>query len=921
MSDLIALLDPQRTRDPIDLTPPLTRDQNVIQPPPMPPVQPMPVPPIPPANTPSTLWSDPFDPTRSQPPGTGYARPPDTSMPVRTPGQGDTDIRPGWTTQAPLQPPNFGDFPGQPFRTYPPPDLSRIGDPPGWVDPQTGRRVTWGSQPPNLQPVQPAALSNPLPSRDGTLPPTGLDRAGRNNPGNIRIPGSTQFQVFPTQQAGLDAIGDLLTRYQDVYHLNTISSMINRYAPPIENNTAGYIQTVAAKLGVGPNDPIDMHDPKTRQAMTEAIVGVEQGTGGSRRGGIAQQTIPAAQIPSLANRSPDQWGRTPQGGYGTGPGNMPSTIPDVLKLVLGGGAIAGLLSGRSSLAQAAMFNTIGRMAEGYQNGQIAQTKLAADQFKLQLEQHNQQLTEENQEIGAAMAADPNDTQALYDIANKYGDRVLATAIQHGPDAVTKLMQARDRYNTNINKSDLAIQKMQWEQQKFEAEQSLAYLRLQTQTDETRQRIAIEQQRADQANQKIKALEEGGAAGYGGEPVPTAPPTPGAPSTTTAPAPPAPGSPTPPAPGSTPGPTAAPTTTAGPDYTNAPAAAPPQPAPTPGAQPTPAPAQTAGPGAPSGTPQQPPTPAPTPATPPPTPSSTGTVQQPPAATPTAPNEPRFMAVGRALFEGQDLKADQYDPDTWARGVGYRDQLNSRLNAIVANPNIKGQDVINAVSQLDPGYADLVNQIAHNRQDITQLGGRGQSGAEWRTGISALALRVNPNWNSNQHGLQTKFMTGNSPEQTTIQRLAPMSNAGQRLLRDLADVPFDPKHPDAFSQTLQAIVHGLKGDPVYTTLANDWLAYQQDVNVVTTGKGLEGETVLNFNNIPWYSTPEKFRLAIMHDAEGALARVRSLREQWASYGGEGDPIYDHQAVEELNDLATKAQIPGHKTSADIDKALGQ
>ena len=79
-----------------------------------------------------------------------------------------------------------------------------------------------------------------------------------NNPGNIRYvgqAGATQgdggFAKFPSVQAGWDALSNLITKRAN--QGMTLSSFLNSYAPPVENDTNNYIGFVSNKTGVAPN--------------------------------------------------------------------------------------------------------------------------------------------------------------------------------------------------------------------------------------------------------------------------------------------------------------------------------------------------------------------------------------------------------------------------------------------------------------------------------------------------------------------------------------------------------------------------------------------------------------------------------------------------------------------------------------------
>ena len=113
-----------------------------------------------------------------------------------------------------------------------------------------------------------------------------------NNPGNIDYNPANKWQGqigieigvdkprfcrFETAEYGIRAIYKLLQTYQRKYGLNSVAAIINKYAPPIENNTSGYINRAAASIGVGINDHINTLDKKTGIALATAIVGVELG--------------------------------------------------------------------------------------------------------------------------------------------------------------------------------------------------------------------------------------------------------------------------------------------------------------------------------------------------------------------------------------------------------------------------------------------------------------------------------------------------------------------------------------------------------------------------------------------------------------------------------------------------------------------
>lgn len=120
---------------------------------------------------------------------------------------------------------------------------------------------------------------------------TGSGGAPKNNPGNLRVPGSkTLFQQFDNPDAGALAMDRQLTLYAKRDHLTTLAGMIRKYAPANENNTAAYIADVSARTGFGAGDKLNMNDPRVRAAVEAAMIHQESG---NRFAQLDQQHIEA----------------------------------------------------------------------------------------------------------------------------------------------------------------------------------------------------------------------------------------------------------------------------------------------------------------------------------------------------------------------------------------------------------------------------------------------------------------------------------------------------------------------------------------------------------------------------------------------------------------------------------------------------
>lgn len=109
-----------------------------------------------------------------------------------------------------------------------------------------------------------------------------------NNPGNIEWGDPWQglrpvnersdprFCQFVSPAYGIRALARTLITYQDKHNIRTVSAAINRWAPPVENDTGAYVRAVQKVVG---GDMVDMHDYKYLRPLVEAIIRHENGRG------------------------------------------------------------------------------------------------------------------------------------------------------------------------------------------------------------------------------------------------------------------------------------------------------------------------------------------------------------------------------------------------------------------------------------------------------------------------------------------------------------------------------------------------------------------------------------------------------------------------------------------------------------------
>lgn len=109
-----------------------------------------------------------------------------------------------------------------------------------------------------------------------------------NNPGHIRLSpisymgevvpsGNVAFKQFKSIDWGYRAIFVVLHTYKIRYGLDTLEGMIQRYAPPTENDTRRYIEFVSYRSGLAKDEKLDTLSAETMKPIVTAISRMENG--------------------------------------------------------------------------------------------------------------------------------------------------------------------------------------------------------------------------------------------------------------------------------------------------------------------------------------------------------------------------------------------------------------------------------------------------------------------------------------------------------------------------------------------------------------------------------------------------------------------------------------------------------------------
>lgn len=170
---------------------------------------------------------------------------------------------------------------------------------------------------PQTQQMEYQTTTNVADAANGGMPAGNLPAPIRNNNPGALMPGGRLAQ-YKSPQEGLAAMDSNLQNYGK-QGVNTLAGVISKWAPPNENDTKAYIADAAQRLGIKPDQKIDLGNPYVRQAISSAIMLRENGPNGVF-GYPGQQGTPNS-APSVPQGYPGAPGAGPQraGGYAAAP--------------------------------------------------------------------------------------------------------------------------------------------------------------------------------------------------------------------------------------------------------------------------------------------------------------------------------------------------------------------------------------------------------------------------------------------------------------------------------------------------------------------------------------------------------------------------------------------------------------------------
>ena len=110
--------------------------------------------------------------------------------------------------------------------------------------------------------------------------PLNIERTGDRWRGMSPEQRDPRFVQFVAPEWGIRAAVVILRNYQKRYHLHTLTEILHRYAPAVENHTKRYIERVSSRAGISPDTPLDLTDRELVSRLIEAMWCVECGVPG-----------------------------------------------------------------------------------------------------------------------------------------------------------------------------------------------------------------------------------------------------------------------------------------------------------------------------------------------------------------------------------------------------------------------------------------------------------------------------------------------------------------------------------------------------------------------------------------------------------------------------------------------------------------
>jgi hypothetical protein len=251
---------------------------------------------------------------------------------------------------------------------------------------------------------------------------------------------------------------------------------------------------------------------------------------------------------------------------------------------------------------------------------------------------------------------------------------------------------------------------------------------------------------------------------------------------------------------------------------------------------------------------------------------------------------------AVGMGTELPTDVTKQEVNAATARAADQLAAIRQQVLANPNLRPEQIVPAVSAINPAWG----QDLRNRLDFGPAGTRsgsagGPRAADYNSIMDRLATLADPNYTRGRGANQTDFNKDGSFSQRLFVRAAGLDAAAVKVNQDLQDL-YAQKDPygSPLINRLAGTIEQAAGDPRFAKLANDWRTYQTDLEALNnlgrpTVTGQRERTEIT----PWYTNAAGFRAQMSSDSYIAANRIDQQQEVFkTTLGGRSTKRIDPQ-----------------------------
>lgn len=294
---------------------------------------------------------------------------------------------------------------------------------------------------------------------------------------------------------------------------------------------------------------------------------------------------------------------------------------------------------------------------------------------------------------------------------------------------------------------------------------------------------------------------------------------------------------------------------------------------------------------------------------------------------APSDPRHGLVMDGVQGTLDTEVLKNAPKTTV-GVGKGIQaVNSAIDKITENPNLKPDQVDVQLRAISPELADNAKMVSQYQTPAG--GGAGQAGGSakeraYNQRLGRLAEKLNPGWSQAKYAEVQRWRETADKATSPVQRIPPAVQAAKEALGvlDRMQKRADAKQPglghsDMSPEDFEA---AFGKDPEWSAFKMLWTRLNEEVDVITRGSPSVGMTEQAMGSIPqapWLGSIASYRNTIKYDMGQIKSRIGELKYTWNNFHtNDAMPGYDPQMDKDVNDVYSLDMNTGAPPGGDVN-----